>query len=98
MVDILPLLIYHSTMSLNIKNPETHRLATELAKQTGLSLTEAVTQALREKLERVIVKKVDPKLMEDLKRIAHDCAIRLSPQTKAIDHGKFLYDENGLPK
>ena len=40
-------------MSLNIKNPEAHALATRLAQKTGETLTEAVTIALRERLERL---------------------------------------------
>lgn len=37
---------------INIKSDEAWRLATELAGLTGESLTSAVTEALREKLER----------------------------------------------
>ena len=37
-------------MALNVKNPETHRLAQELAEATGTTLTDAVTVALRESL------------------------------------------------
>ena len=37
---------------LNIKNPETHRLARALADRRGDSLTGAVTYALREQLAR----------------------------------------------
>ena len=40
-------------MSLNIKNPEAHALATRLAQKTGETLTDAVTTALRERLERL---------------------------------------------
>ena len=40
-------------MSLNIKNRETHKLVSQLAKFTGESMTEAVTKAVRERLERV---------------------------------------------
>ena len=40
-----------STM-LNIKNPEAHRLAKELARRRGDSLTSVVTYALREQLAR----------------------------------------------
>ena len=40
-------------MALNIKNDEAQRLARELADLTGLSLTAAVTLALREQIERV---------------------------------------------
>jgi antitoxin VapB len=38
-------------MALNIKNEETHRLAQVLAEETGETLTEAVTVAVRERLE-----------------------------------------------
>ena len=40
-------------MSLNIKNEETCRLAGELARITGETMTGAITVALRERLERV---------------------------------------------
>ena len=39
-------------MALSIKDPETDRLARELAKATGESITEAIRAALRERLER----------------------------------------------
>jgi hypothetical protein len=39
-------------MSLNIKSPEAHELAAELARLTGESMTKAVTEAIRERLER----------------------------------------------
>jgi antitoxin VapB len=42
-----------SGMGLNIKKDETHRLARELAELTGESMTEAVTQAVRERLARL---------------------------------------------
>jgi len=40
-------------MSLNIKDPETHKLAQTLAEETGESMTCAVAIALRERLARV---------------------------------------------
>ena len=39
-------------MSLNIKNEETCRLAGELARLTGATMTGAITVALRDRLER----------------------------------------------
>ena len=39
-------------MSLNIKNPETNRLAEELAALTNENKTQAITIALQERLER----------------------------------------------
>jgi antitoxin VapB len=39
-------------MALNIKNAETERLARELARRRGTGITEAVTHALRNEVER----------------------------------------------
>jgi antitoxin VapB len=39
-------------MALNIKNLETEKLAREVARRCGVGITVAVTEALREKLER----------------------------------------------
>lgn len=38
--------------TLNIKDPDVHELAVELARQTKLSLTQAVKESLRESLAR----------------------------------------------
>ena len=40
-------------MPLNIKDPEAHKLAKALQRETGETMTHAVTEALRERLERV---------------------------------------------
>lgn len=40
-------------MAVNIKNHEAERLLNELAERTGQSLTEAATQAFRERLARL---------------------------------------------
>ena len=40
-------------MGISIKNSETERLARELARETGESLTTAIRRALEERLERV---------------------------------------------
>ncbi|TMJ01445.1 MAG: PSK operon transcription factor [Alphaproteobacteria bacterium] len=39
-------------MALNIKNPETEKLARELARRRGQGITEAVTEVLRREVER----------------------------------------------
>jgi antitoxin VapB len=84
-------------MALNIKNDEAHRLAQALAEATGESLTAAVTQALRDRLERVRQERPGG-LAERLMAIGADCAARLKEPYKTIDHDALLYDENGLPK
>jgi antitoxin VapB len=39
--------------SLNIKDPEAHRLAAAIALETGETMTHVVTEALRERFERL---------------------------------------------
>ncbi len=84
-------------MSLNIKDEETHRLARELAKITGESMTAAVNEAIRERLERVRGKSKED-LAERLLRIGRECAAHMKEPYKSIDHGDLLYDEKGMPK
>lgn len=81
-------------MSLNVKNPEAHRLAQELAEITGESMAAAVTEALRERLAR----KKRTGLAQELMEIGRDCAKRMSSRTRRTDHGALLYDDLGLPK
>ena len=85
-------------MSLNIKNADAHNLAQELAELTGESLTEAVTVALRERLERVRHQQDAHDLSEQLMAIGRDAASHFPKDFKSTDHGDFLYDERGLPK
>jgi antitoxin VapB len=84
-------------MSLNIKNPDTHALARELATLTGESVTEAVTVAVRERLQRVRRER-GQSLSQRLLAIGRDCALHLREPYRSIDHAELLYDEHGLPK
>jgi antitoxin VapB len=84
-------------MGLNIKNEEANRLAHELARATGESLTTAVTVAVRERLERLEQHSVGP-LSDRLLKIGRDCAAHLREPFLTVEHGELLYDEQGLPK
>lgn len=83
--------------TLNIKDPETHKLAQELARCTGESMTEAVTIALRERLERLL-HAAKPALAERILAIGRDSAARMEEPLKSLDVDELLYDEKGLPK
>jgi antitoxin VapB len=83
-------------MSLNIKDPEAHKLAQTLAEETGESMTKIVTEALREKLGRVRKSKRSKATAEELEAIARRFRSHLNGPVE--DHGTFLYDEKGLPK
>ena len=85
-------------MSLNINNDETSRLADELAQLTGETLTDAVTAALKERLERERRQRDVQARAEKLHAIGQRCAKLLRDGPSATDHGDFLYDEAGLPR
>jgi antitoxin VapB len=84
-------------MSLNIKNTETHRLARELAALTGESVTEAVTVAVQERLDRVR-HEGSGRLAERILAIGRDSAAHLREPYRSVDHAELLYDERGLPR
>lgn len=82
-------------MSLNIKDPEAHRLAQAIARTTGESMTRVVTEALRERYAR-LQPGGERASVEELMAIADRAAAHL--KRPYIEHGELLYDENGLPK
>jgi antitoxin VapB len=84
-------------VSLNIKTPEAHRLARELAELTGESMSAAVTIAVRERRDRVLASRSGG-LAEQMLALGRDTARRLPELVQKIDHGELLYDEDGLPR
>jgi antitoxin VapB len=83
-------------MSLNIKHPEAHKLAQQLARETGESMTAAVIQAMRDRLEAVRRRRKRDTIRAALTAIAkRGASLYKGPY---IDHADFLYDEKGLPK
>jgi antitoxin VapB len=60
-------------MALSIKNGDTQRLARELSRLTGESMTVAITGAIRERLERVRTER-NAALVDRLLKIGKDCA------------------------
>jgi antitoxin VapB len=84
-------------MGLNIKNEETYRLVQELAALTGESMTAAITEAVRERLEH-LRREQGAGLADRLLAIGKDCAAHLKEPFRSIDHGDLLYDEQGLPR
>jgi len=82
---------------LNIRNLLAEELASTLAKLTGETKTEAVTQALRERLERVRRSRSKRRLVEELDAIALRCSSRPVQDRRTIDE-ILGHDENGLPR
>jgi antitoxin VapB len=84
-------------VSLNIKNAEAHDLARQLSALTGESMSAAVTEALRERLNRLRREKSGG-LSSRLLAIGKDCAAHMKEPFLSIDHGDLLYGEDGLPR
>ena len=84
-------------MGMNIKNEETHRLAQELATLTGESMTAAITEAVRERLDRLRRAK-GVSLADRLVEIGKDCAAHLKEPFRSVDHAELFYDDRGLPR
>jgi antitoxin VapB len=85
-------------MTLSIKDPEADRLARALAQRTGETMTQAVVNALRERLMREERKEQTVEsLVEDAMDIGRHCASL--PLLDARHPDDIIgYDENGLPR
>jgi antitoxin VapB len=82
---------------LSIKNEETERLARQVARETGESLTEAIQKALQERWERLKARRRSQALagqVEDLLRRV-DALPRLDSRSEDEILG---YDEHGAPR
>ena len=84
-------------MPLSIKHDEADRLARELVRITGESLTDAVVVALRERLERKRAEHDATALHERLMTIGRRCARRPLLDERTADE-ILGYDEHGLPR
>ena len=85
-------------MGFNIKNAEAHRLAKQLSNLTGESLTAAVTQAIRERLERLQGAKSGGNLVDRLLAIGRRTAAHLKESVRSEEDAELLYDQQGLPR
>ena len=72
-------------------------MARELAELTGESLTEAISKALRERLERESGRKQTNRFREEIKRI-RDRVERLPRMDDRSDEELIGYDSYGLPE
>jgi antitoxin VapB len=80
-------------MAIHIKRAETEELARRVAELTGESLTDAITNSLRERLAS-LSRHGKGGLAQRLMRIGAACAISSVKGISAED----LYDERGLPQ
>jgi antitoxin VapB len=83
-------------VALSLKDPQTDRLAREVAALTGESLTDAIRKALAERLERERFRRGQPAgLAAQLVALAAECAAFEDFDTRSPD-AIVGYDETGL--
>ncbi len=83
-------------MALNIKDPETDRIARELSAATGESITVAVRIAMEERLRRVRASGAEATMRAEIDSII--ARARLLPVLDDRSPEEIIgYDENGLP-
>jgi antitoxin VapB len=84
-------------MALSIKDPETERLARNLARITGENITTATKRAVEERLRRVGGASRKAALLEDIADIRRRwSALRVLDDRTSEDI--LGYDEHGLPR
>jgi len=85
-------------MALSLKDPETDRLAREVAKLTGESLTEAVRNALSDRLARERLRRGQPAqgLAEALDALALECAALPDLDDRDVDEILGYDDPTGM--
>ena len=83
-------------MALNIRNRRTEALAADLARLTGETKTEAITKALRDRIDRVRRDRSRRRMADELDEIALRCASRPLRDARTADE-ILGYGSDGLP-
>jgi antitoxin VapB len=83
-------------VALSIRNAETEKLARQVSRLTGETLTEAIGKSLAERLERIRRHREDKSLRRDIEKILARVDALPELDTRTADE-IIGYDENGLP-
>jgi antitoxin VapB len=84
-------------MALSIRNPKTEKLARELADESGETITQAITHALEERLERLRGRSTATNLVEELLKISRRCSEIPDRDHRSADE-ILGYDSQGVPR
>ncbi len=85
-------------MQLNIKSDDAYAMASRLAELTGESLTTAVTEAIRERLDRESKARSRDERLRRVLAIAAEIRESFGDNPPGSDHSWLYDDETGLPK
>jgi antitoxin VapB len=84
-------------MGLSIRNKDAERLAREVARETGETITEAIFRSLEERLIRLTGRRVAGDLTAEILRIGNRCAALPDLDTRSTDE-ILGYDADGAPR
>jgi antitoxin VapB len=84
-------------MALSIRNSKTEKLARELAAESGENLTQAITRALEERLQRLRGRSAAIDLAEEITRISKRCS-EIPDQDQRSPDEILGYGPTGVPE
>ena len=85
-------------MHLNIKNDDAHRMARELSRLTGESMTEVVIRALEQRLGNERRRRMERRDGLESRIEAIVARVQARPVLDERSGDEILYDRDGLPK
>lgn len=83
-------------MALSIRNTKTEKLARKLAAESEETITQAITRALEERLERVRGRSTSVDVAEELLKISQRCSALPDRDQRSADE-ILGYDSAGVP-
>jgi hypothetical protein len=79
-------------MAFHVSNPEVDEHVRALAELTGKTITQAIDDAVMEKLRYLQPRKPDPNYVRDLKRMAEEIRVHLNPNLRSTDDSVLRSD------
>jgi antitoxin VapB len=84
-------------MALSIQNKKAEKLAREVASQSGETITQAITRALEERLERMRGRRTVADTTDEILKIARRCG-QLPDKDVRMPEEILGYDDIGVPR
>ncbi len=84
-------------MALSIRNEKAEKLARELAAESGENITQAITRALEERLQRLRGRSKATDLTEEILKISRRCS-ELPDRDRRSPDEILGYDTTGVPE
>ena len=84
-------------MALSIRNPKAEKLARELAAESGENITQAITRALEERLQRIRGRSTAIDMAEEIMNISRRCR-ELPDQDRRSPDDILGYGPTGVPE